>query len=76
MEKELQCFGRTSKSLDEEVKRYADIYTPKFMVVSILSDIQELLDLDRKEEARKRLNCAKYILSVHVKEKPDGTQFA
>lgn len=41
-------------------------YDPTLM--SLLSDVQELLSLDRHEEARQAINRIKYLVITHLEE--------
>jgi hypothetical protein len=49
--------------------------TRSWLVMCMLSDVQELIERDRKNEARQLVNRVKYLLNVkmesYVKELPD-----
>lgn len=62
---ETNCYGMTEQDIREQ---YMDSITAKFtglemVVMSVLSDAQELLAMGRDESARKQMNIAKFILS-------------
>ncbi len=64
---ELQAYGMTESDIREQ---YINSITAKFsgqemVVMSILSDCQEMMTFgsDTKEQVRKQLNVAKFILS-------------
>jgi hypothetical protein len=64
---EKQCYGMTESDIRDQ---YMNSITAKFsgqemVVMSILSDCQELMTFgsDTKEQVRKQLNVAKFILS-------------
>jgi hypothetical protein len=64
---EKNCYGMTEDDIRDQ---YMNSITAKFsgqemVVMSILSDCQELLTFgsDTKEQVRKQLNVAKFILS-------------
>ena len=62
---ESQCYGMTEQAIREQ---YMDSITAKFsglemVVMSVLSDAQELLAMGRNEASRKQMNIAKFILS-------------
>jgi hypothetical protein len=62
---ESQCFGISEEAIREQ---YMQSITARFsglemVVMSVLSDAQELLAMDRAEAARKQMNIAKFILS-------------
>lgn len=74
--RELQCYGMTESDIREE---YMQSITARFsglemVVMGILSDCQEMIsfgmskEIDR-EEVRKQLNVAKFILSEMMEEK-------
>lgn len=74
--RELQCYGMTESNIREE---YMQSITARFsglemVVMGILSDCQEMIsfgmskEIDR-EEVRKQLNVAKFILSEMMEEK-------
>jgi Mor family transcriptional regulator len=67
--REIGMFGVTSKTIEDCVTLYTKdgVYTPKSMVMSMLSDVQELMGMGLTEKARQKINVAKYILSYHVK---------
>ena len=62
---EKQCYGMTEEAIR---KQYMEGLTARLsglemVVMSILSDSQELLAMGRSDEARKEINRAKFILS-------------
>ena len=62
---ETNCYGMTEQDIREQ---YIQSITAKLsgiemVVMSVLSDAQELLAMDRKDESRKLMNIAKFILS-------------
>ena len=62
---EAKCYGITEQAIREQ---YIQSITAKLsgiemVVMSVLSDAQELLAMDRKDESRKLMNIAKFILS-------------
>jgi hypothetical protein len=63
---EKQCYGMSESNIREE---YMNSLTAKFsgnemVVMSLLSDIQHMVEYDMsKEQIRKQLNVAKFILS-------------
>ena len=62
---EKNCYGMSEADIRKE---YMNSITAKFsglemVVMGVLSDAQELLEMDRKEAARKQMNIAKFILS-------------
>lgn len=62
---EQKCYGMSTKEIHEQ---YMNSLTAKFsglemVVMSILSDAQELLAMDQPEAARKQMNVAKFVLS-------------
>jgi hypothetical protein len=70
---EKQCYGMTESDIREQ---YMQSITAKFsglemVVMGILSDCQELQSFgrDTKEQVRKQLNVAKFILSEMIESK-------
>jgi len=62
---ESKCYGMTQNDIREQ---YMESITARFsglemVVMSILSDAQEVLAMGRDEMARKQMNIAKFILS-------------
>jgi hypothetical protein len=62
---ETKCYGMSEQDIREQ---YMESITAKFsglemVVMSILSDAQELLAMGRNEDSRKQMNIAKFILS-------------
>ena len=69
---EKQCYGMTELQL-VHMRRDARerwVTGDKMMIMSILSDAQELIEADRKEDARQHINRAKYLLHTFLKEEP------
>lgn len=68
---ETNCYGMTEQDIREQ---YMESITAKFsglemVVMSVLSDAQELLAMGRNEESRKQMNIAKFILSEMMDSK-------
>ena len=68
---ESKCYGMTEADIREE---YMNSITARFsglemVVMSILSDAQELLATGRNEASRKQMNIAKFILSEMMEQK-------
>lgn len=60
-------FGTTSNEIDREVSRYG----AQALLLSYLSDAQELVALGRgAREAERLMNRAKYIADTHLQEVP------
>ena len=61
---ERQCYGMTQEAIRKEYMEglTARLSGLEMVVMSILSDAQELLAMGRTEESRKEINKAKYIL--------------
>jgi hypothetical protein len=62
---ESKCYGITEQAIREQ---YMESITAKLsglemVVMSVLSDAQELLVMDRNDDSRKMMNIAKFILS-------------
>lgn len=62
---ESKCYGMSESDIREQ---YMNSITAKFsglemVVMSVLSDAQELLAMGRSDESRKQMNIAKFILS-------------
>ena len=62
---EKQCYGMTQEAIRKEYMEglTARLSGLEMVVMSILSDSQELLAMGRTDEARKEINRAKFILS-------------
>ena len=68
---EEQCYGISQADIE---RHYMQSLTAKLsglemVVMSVLSDAQELMDFGEAEQARKQINIAKYILSKLMEEK-------
>ena len=68
---ESKCYGMTEQDIREQ---YMNGITAKFtglemVVMGILSDAQECSAMGNKEEVRKQLNIAKFILSEMMEAK-------
>jgi len=68
---EKNCYGMTEQAIREE---YMESITARFsglemVVMGILSDAQECSAMGSKEEVRKQLNIAKFILSEIMEAK-------
>lgn len=62
---ETKCYGMSAAEIR---KQYMNGMTARFsglemVVMSVLSDAQELLAMGQQESARKQMNIAKFILS-------------
>ena len=70
-EYEFKCYGMSTKDIQESYMQglTARISGLEMVVMSILSDCQELIAMNSNEQARKELNRAKYILSKMLEEK-------
>lgn len=66
----MNTFGMSLADLDlwiaDAVAKGTD---PQKLAMSMLSDAQELIDMDRKVRATQNINIAKYILLEHLKVK-------
>ena len=60
LQREIQMFGITVDQIRKGVKEA--IADPKMIALSILSDAQELLEMDDKESARQLINRAKMVI--------------
>lgn len=58
--KQIEMFGCTETALDRAIE--AAIGSPFLVPMSILSDAQELIERDKKNEARQLINRAKYLM--------------
>lgn len=65
---EKAVFGCAVKEIDEIIDRY-NYLSPITVAVSILSDVQELLERNENEKARQRINVVKYILTTRCDSK-------
>ena len=68
---EKNCYGMSTEDIREQ---YMNSITARFsglemVVMSILSDAQELSAMDRPEAVRQQLNVAKFILSEMITAK-------
>jgi Mor family transcriptional regulator len=66
-ESQIKMFGVKVSDLDTLINHRSRHSTPATICMSMLSDVQEMIERDMKEQARQTLNCVKYILSEHVK---------
>jgi hypothetical protein len=62
---ETKCYGMSTADIREQ---YMNSITARFsglemVVMSVLSDAQELLAMGQQESARKQMNVAKFILA-------------
>ena len=62
---ERKCFGISEQAIREQYMQSitARLSGLEMVVMGVLSDAQELLAMDRAEDARKQMNVAKFILS-------------
>jgi len=68
---ERNCYGISAADIREQ---YMNGITARFsglemVVMSVLSDAQELLAMGRAEDSRKQMNVAKFILSEMIEAK-------
>lgn len=61
---EINCYGLPLEDFEREIEKQAKYgYDFQFLAISLLSDAQEQLELGHKEDARKNINRAKYLIS-------------
>ena len=62
---ETKCYGITEQAIREQYIQSitAELSGIEMVVMSVLSDAQELLAMQRPDESRKLMNIAKFILS-------------
>ncbi len=69
-DREIRMFGCTKEQVEEEWERLNEwnfTASPNSVIVSMLSDVQSLVEMDEKEKARHALNRLKHIiLSIDV----------
>ena len=70
-ESESKCYGMSEADIREQ---YMESFVAKrvgleMVVISILSDAQELLAMNRSEDSRKQMNIAKFILTEMMTSK-------
>lgn len=66
-QKQIEMFGCTTAEIDTQVA--TNIAPASILAVSILSDAQELIangSADAREDARQRINIAKYIITKKI----------
>ena len=68
---EEQCYGISQADIE---RHYMQSLTAKLsglemVVMSVLSDAQELMDFGEAEQARKQINIAKFILSNMMEDR-------
>lgn len=66
MASETQMFGCTQAEIDRFVSE--SITTPQMLAISVLSDAQELIELQDDNRARQHINIAKYIIQKTMQE--------
>jgi hypothetical protein len=72
---QIQMYGMTKVELDEMIANsiYREIGKLELLAMAMMSDAQELVSFCQNaralEDQRQILNCAKYVLSVVLKEK-------
>lgn len=59
---QINMFGVTFKEMDEQIIALRDNHKKDKVVMSILSDSQELIERREIEKARQKINVAKYFL--------------
>lgn len=66
-----RMFGMSEEDIREQYMNglTAKLSGLEMVVASILSDAQELLQMDRKDEARKMMNIAKFVLFEMMDQK-------
>lgn len=65
---EINCYGVTEEEIVQAVERQTDIFGPDFIAISILSDVQELLELGHKEAARQKINVVKFVIRRYLRK--------
>jgi hypothetical protein len=70
---ESRCYGMSQEDIREQYMQSitARLSGLEMVVMSVLSDAQELLAMDRSDAARKQMNIAKFILSEMMDAKRD-----
>jgi hypothetical protein len=68
---ETKCYGITEQDIREQYIKSitAELCGIEMVVMSVLSDAQELLVMDRNDDSRKMMNIAKFILSEMMESK-------
>ena len=68
---EFKCYGMSTEAIRKEYMEglTARLSGLEMVVMSILSDSQELLAMGRTDEARKEINRAKFILGEMMEAK-------
>lgn len=66
---EMNCYGMTEANIREEYMNSltAKISGLEMVIAGVLSDCQELLEMGRKEDVRKQLNVAKFMIFETMK---------
>ena len=70
---ETKCYGITEQDIREQYMQSitARLSGLEMVVMSVLSDAQELLAMGRSDDSRKQMNIAKFILSQMMEAKRD-----
>jgi hypothetical protein len=75
---QIEMYGMTKMELDDMIANsiYREIGKLEMLAMSMMSDAQELVNFCQNSRAlndqRQILNCAKYVLSVVMKEKVEA----
>jgi len=72
IERQKAMYGNelTQELIDQQVVEFLeDGYTIDKLIVSMLSDVQEQILRNLKEEARQTINIVKYISNAHIGKK-------
>lgn len=64
-QEQIKMFGSTTAQLDEEWSN--KLSSDRIYLQSMLSDVQEMIVLNKDEAARQVLNKAKYFISTKIK---------
>ena len=59
---EIGCYGMTALDVSEHLKPQAELVGKRMLLMSMLSDVQELIARERGEEARQLINRTKWVL--------------
>ena len=67
---EINCYGMTEQEIESQIvnSTVAKLSGVWMCAMSILSDAQHMLEMDDKEQARKYINVAKYIIAEKLKD--------
>jgi len=62
-DKERDMYGKPESYIDDLVRNEPNV---KMVIMSLLSDSQELMELSQNERARKLINQAKYLMFKYL----------